>query len=277
MVKAISGSFVVVATVCALGPPTSTDSEPGSQTSCGAVEGGTVKVVLAYEDAEFSGSGRGVWLSRTGDMFCSGATGEGDALVFVDVPPGQYGVGVATLGIFPPDPILVDVLRGDTVHVEVSARREDAVAECVRFRPGCEQFLAIEVPVWIPNEQRDSFRYWQVALALAGAGGDGSERWIACLRPHPDGALVRALSGLHPNIARADECSLADGGLGRMVHVATGQPARVVTMQFEDRPGGGELWVSYHRGSLDGAWYRCTTSEEGYGRRVGRCVTEAVS
>lgn len=62
-----------------------------------------------------------------------GDSGDDDRFLFVNVSPGRYSVHIGTLGIFPPDPIVVDLAEGDTAEVEIVARYEDALEACTSF------------------------------------------------------------------------------------------------------------------------------------------------
>lgn len=246
--------------------------------SCDGREGGVVAGVVTYEDPDHSSRGRGVYLMRAGEVFCSGATrGGDDRFLFTDVPPGRYRVHLASLGVYPPDPLPVEVSAEDTVHVEIVARPEDALDECRVRSPSCAETLDVDPPAELPASQTRAFLYWRAALALAGAGTRSSGNWLACLDPFPDERLRQALTQIHPDIVPAAECRLGELPTGAMTHVPTGRPARVVRIQRIETVDGPILRISYHLTRLHGAWLRCPLSDDPSGVTIGRCETTMVS
>jgi len=266
--------ILVLVAVAGLAPNLSAQR---AATSCGEAGGGVVSGVVEYEDARLAERSRGVHLTRDGRPFCFAGTTEGARFAFNDVPEGSYAVHLASLGVYPSEPIAISIAGSDTVSVVISARLEDALAECVSAHPGCAAISSLEPPANLSPEDATEFTYWRAALALAGAGAPFNREWIACLRPTPSAEVLSAVGLLHPEIVPAETCSLDRAGTGRIRHIPSGREARIIAVAVRDTPNGRVLNISYNIASLDARWLTCELALRNGRMEIGRCFTTAVA
>lgn len=240
---------------------------------CGDAAGGSIVGAVVYDGVPESERGlMQVFLTNESGTICRTGSEPGGGFRFTDVPAGSYEVRFAQGGVLRPFPISVEVTRAGVATIEVRAEPEDVVVACARWLPGCESILGIAPPAGLLPEQRIEFRFWQIALAVAGAGNPETEGWIACLRPLPDEAVRTALSAIHADLVPADECGATGVPLGPMRHLGTGRPARMVTMQVSERPNGSFLAFGYSRGGVNSSAYECPIAFVGDELDIGRCV-----
>lgn len=246
---------------------------------CGDRQGGVIAGRLVYEDERLSRSGRGIDLLVSESTRCMASGLDDGTFVFFNVPPGRPRLRVAPLFISAPDSLFVDVIAGDTAHVEVWLGYEDAMADCIRDEPSCREILAVPVPSELTQSEREEFRFWQAALALARVGQPSMGDRVICLGGEvPTTAVYSAFGAFHSNLVPSEECSVR----GRIVvHDPTDRPAMFLTVAVvdspfgsipQDVPDGPILEVSQF-----GRTTRCGLVTGLDGRQLGRCWTASVS
>jgi hypothetical protein len=240
---------------------------------CGIAGGGLVRGRLIPEGNPYLGASRGIELVPIEGQPCLGVSGDDGPFLFMNVGPGRDSFEIGTLGVAPPDSMVIEVLPGETVELEVLLGLEDAIAACVNSDPACRNVMGVSPPESFTAAQREEFQFWRAALALAGIGRPALEGVVLCLNPLPSEPMLESLRPAGSEVVPTAECSLR----GVMTHLPSGRRAVSIGYALREADGQTVLDLSYSRAGLDARGYRCELTAGSGGREIGRSWTTFIS
>lgn len=255
----LSGLLLLLGWVAPLAPAQERAPEP--RLRCDTVSaGGTIRGVLLDDSTREPITGRPVYLKSAGCPVLTDSLGHFE---IHPIPPGQYKVAVADGDYRRFQPFAVEVRADSVVELDLHLRPENLVADCLDIER-CASLLdgGPGLAEELTEAERMEEAAWRTSIALAGTSWDSD--WVPCADLANE-RVRRVLKARIPALAPTSECKVAEPGTGRprLIHQASGTPARLVKLMWiEETTGGAVMKGSYYAGPRWAGGWTCRLSRE---------------
>ena len=269
MVRSCCIGAMLTAVVASLAGSLGAQGTPRTHCSEGTVGSATVQGRM-IDDAGAPVADRGVGLEEaSGAASCATSTDSAGRFAFQQLPAGSYQLSFGSLGLARMAPLAFELAEGGTVALEIPTVRENAIEECARLTHCVTIISQLTEAEWRGDDAR-SLEALALRVSLAIAGETWEElQWVACIDAVP--SLLDELRPLHADVVPSDECRARDVAAqsvsprGRVEHIPTGRPARIIHAPAIGVRSRSEVTfsISYTVASLWGAGYDCTAVRVG--------------